>query len=46
MWDGATQCSEAMKSLGSLAFLGTVFFINDEFGRVLLFMAVAFLCFW
>ena len=44
-WDSATQCSEEMKSLGSLAFLGTVFFTVDEFGRFLLFIDVAFLCF-
>lgn len=44
-WDSATQCSEVVKSLGSLTFLHTVFLIVGEFGRVLLFMGVGFLCF-
>lgn len=44
-WDSETQCSEEMKSLGSLAFLDTIFFTIDEFGRFLLLVDVAFLCF-
>lgn len=45
MMDSATQCSEDVKSLGSLAFLHTVFLTVGELGRVLLFMDVGFLCF-
>lgn len=44
-WDRETQCSEEMKSLGSLAFLGIIFFTVDEFGRFLLLVDVAFLSF-